>query len=126
VVDVELAEISNRVTFEPALSHKSKEFPEDENTNAGSLGSVVVPLSLADGFRRIELAILELRLDSFGFVLLSAVQVNAPDGKSSLALLASNGAELVISSGRKSTDEDGVCTGIGRFIDSLELTDIGI
>ena len=122
---VSLSEMSKRVTWSPALLHKSKDVPTEEKVKASCVGSVVVVFSFVVGLRRIELAILALRLAGLDFMEASLPQVRALDDESSLVFAKSDGAVCEVPSDIVS-DAEGVCTGIGRSIDSLEPSAIGM
>ena len=66
IVEFPSLTISNRVTCAPRLLHKRIDLPLEEKAKDDSFGKTIV--SFIVGFRRIELAILALRLAGLGFV----------------------------------------------------------
>jgi len=96
--------------------------PPDENTKDVSFGSEAETLLLVDDFRRMELASFELRPAVLDFFTVSAVQVKVVGYTSGVKHAASRDAELFVLSNVFS----GVNTGIGRFIDNLEFTGVGV
>jgi hypothetical protein len=68
MADESVATMSKRATWSPLLPHKSNELPVEEKLKTGSVGNVAVFFPLVVGLRRIELAILALRMAGFAFV----------------------------------------------------------
>jgi hypothetical protein len=109
--------MSKRDTWFPALAHTSNDEPLEENEKDGSFGSAMLDFPLDDGLRRIELASLALRPTVLGFLMVSALHVNVGGGGYIPSVVSSDEVEILVSSVVSSR----VCTGIGRFIDCLDI-----